>query len=77
MSKAGGDDKKRRRTASEPAGSDPHGRGDTEEAAAFIAETTGELSKLAGRHGLETLRLLLDMTQLEASEWLRNKRRLS
>ena len=69
--------RKRRRPGREPSGSDLHGRGDPEEAAAFIAETTGELSKIAKRHGLETLRHLLDMAQLEAAEWLRNKRRLS
>ena len=53
------------------------GRGGPEEAAAYIAETSGELSKIARRHGLQTLRHLLDMAQLEAAEWLRNKRRLS
>jgi hypothetical protein len=77
LSKAAGDERKRRGPKGESAGSDPHGKGDTEEAAAFIAETTGELSKVAARHGLETLKHLLDMTQLVASEWLRNKRRLS
>lgn len=56
---------------------DYYDRGDGEEAAAFIAETAGELSKLADRHGLPMLRHLLDMTQLEASDWLRSKRRLS
>ena len=76
MSKTGGD-RKRRRAGREPADPDIPGRGDPEEAAAFIAETSGELSKIAQRHGLETLRHLLDMTQLEAAEWLRNKRRLS
>ena len=51
--------------------------GDCEEAAAFIAEATAELSKVARRHGLPMLRHLLDMTQMEASDWLRSKRRLS
>jgi hypothetical protein len=75
LSKTGGS---RRNKGAErvPAGSDI-GRGDPEEAAAFIVETTAELSKIAQRHGLETLRHLLDMTQLEAAEWLRKKRRLS
>ena len=53
------------------------GRGGPEEAAAYIPETSGELSKIARRHGLQTRRHLLDMAQLEAAEWLRNKRRLS
>jgi len=69
--------RKRKSSGNDPPGSDFHGRGDPEEAAAFIAETSGELSKLAKRHGLETLRHLLDMTQLEATEWLRKKRKLS
>jgi hypothetical protein len=60
-----------------PSGTDFYGAGGPDEAAAFIAETSGELSKIAERHGLETLRHLLDMTRLEAAEWLRNKRRLS
>jgi len=69
--------RKRGSSGSDPPGSDFYGRGDPEEAAAFIAETSDELSKIARRHGLETLRHLLDMTQLEATEWLRNRRRLS
>jgi len=76
LSKVGGG-QKRRRTGRQRPGSDLYGRGDPEEAAAFIAETSSELSKIAQRHGLETLRHLLDMTQLEAAEWLRKKRRLS
>jgi hypothetical protein len=76
LSKTGGD-RKRKGTGREPPGSDRYGRGDPDEAAAFIAETSGELSKIARRHGLKTLRHLLDMTQLEALEWLRKKRRLS
>ena len=76
MSKTGGGQKRRRAGRQRP-GSDLYGKGDPEEAAAFIAETSGELSKIAKRHGLETLRHLLDMAQLEAAQWLRNKRRLS
>jgi len=68
---------KRRGSGRQRPGSDHYGRGDREEAASFIAETSGELSKIAERHGLETLRHLLDMTQLEAAQWLRTKRRLS
>ena len=60
-----------------PSGSDFYGSGGPQEAAAFIAETSGELSKIARRHGLDMLGNLLDMTQLEANEWLRNRRRLS
>ena len=66
-----------RRSGEKTSDPDLYGGGDPQEAAAFIAETTGELSKLARRHGLETLRHLLDMTQLEAEEWLRKRRRLS
>jgi hypothetical protein len=76
LSKTGGG-QKRRGSRRQRTGSDLHGRGDAEEAAAFIGETTAELSKIAEHHGLETLRHLLDMTQLEAAEWLRKKRRLS
>jgi hypothetical protein len=69
--------RKRRSSGDNPSGSDFYGTGGPKEAAAFIAETSCELSKIAERHGLETLRHLLDMTQLEAAEWLHNKRRLS
>ena len=68
---------KRRSSGDNPSGSDFYGTGGPDEASAFIAETSGQLSKIAERHGLETLRHLLDMTQLEAAEWLRYKRRLS
>ena len=68
---------KRNSSGDNPSDAGFYGTGGPEEAAAFIAETSGELSKIAERHGLETLRHLLDMTQLEAAEWLRNKRRLS
>ena len=68
---------KRKSSGDNLSGTDIYGTGGSEEAAAFIAETSGELSKIAERHGLETLRHLLDMTQLEAAEWLRNKRSLS
>ena len=64
-------------SADEPLDADIYDGGDREEAAAFIAETSGELSKIAQRHGLGMLKYLLDMTQLEASDMIRNKRRLS
>ena len=76
LGKVGGG-RKRRGPRNKSSGSEPYGSGGPEEAAAFIAETSGGLSKIAQRHGLETLRHLLDMTQLEAAEWLRNRRRLS
>lgn len=58
-------------------GSDVYGGGDQEAAAAFIAERAAELSMIARRQGLSMLSHLLDMTQLEADVWLRNRRRLS
>ncbi len=61
----------------EPLDTDIYDSGDRDEAAAFIAETSGELSKIAQQHGLKMLRHLLDMTQLEAADTLRSKRRLS
>jgi hypothetical protein len=76
LSKIGGG-RKRRSSGDKPSGADLYGGGGPEEAAAFIAETSGELSKIARRHGLDMLGNLLDMTQLEAHEWLRNRRRLS
>jgi hypothetical protein len=72
-----GSGRKRRSSGDKPSGSDLYGSGGPQEAAAFIAETSGELSKIARRHGLDMLGNLLDMTQLEANEWLRNRRRLS
>ncbi len=76
LSKAGGG-RKRRASGADTPGADFYGGGGPEEAAAFIAETSAELSKIARRHGLNTLSHLLDMTQLEADDWLRNRRRLS
>jgi hypothetical protein len=76
LSKTGGG-RKRRSSGDKPSGADLYGRGDPQEAAAFIAETSGELAKIARRHGLDMLANLLDMTHLEADEWLRNRRRLS
>jgi hypothetical protein len=77
LSKIGGGGRKRKNSGGKPRGADLYGSGGPEEAAAFIAETSGELSKIARRHGLDMLGNLLDMTQLEAHEWLRNRRRLS
>lgn len=76
MSKIGGG-RKRRSSGADPSDLVRYGGGGSDEAAAFIAATAGELSRIARRHGLETLRHLLDMTQLEAAEWLRKRRRLS
>ncbi len=36
------------------------------EAAAYVAEMSGELAGIARRHGLDTLGYLLDMARLEA-----------
>ena len=76
LSKAGSG-QRRRSSVEAPSRPDTYGSGGPEEAAAFIAETSAELSKIAKRHGLETLKHLLDMTQLDAVEWLRNRRKLS
>jgi hypothetical protein len=59
--------------------SDEPGDGGPDEATAFIAETITELAKLARRHELGMLILLLEMTQMEAEERarLRGKRKLS
>ncbi len=55
------------------------GEGGPDEAAAFIAETSADLSLLARRHRLDLLGHLLRMAQLEAEEHLRlrSKRKLS
>ena len=74
--------KKRARVATgAPGGSrnEEPGEGGADEAAAFIAEQTAALRKLAERHKLHVLHYLLGMTQLEADEHLRlrSKRKLS
>ena len=58
---------------------DPHGEGGPDEAAFFIAETAGDLVRLARSHGLEMLSHLLRMAELEAEEYLRlrGKQKLS
>ena len=58
---------------------EPRGEGGPDEAAAFIAETTADLVRLARSHGLETLGHLLRMAELEAEEYLRlrGKQKLS
>jgi hypothetical protein len=58
---------------------EPPGDGGPDEAAAFIAETTAALARLARRHKLGLLVRLLEMTHMEAEEWvrLRAKRNLS
>jgi hypothetical protein len=66
---------KRRRAATV----DSPGDGGPDEAASFIAETLGQLARLAQRHRLDHLRYLLAVAQLEADEHvrLRSRRRLS
>ena len=56
-----------RRSTSDEEGLD----GGPDEAAAFIAETTAQLARLARSHKLEMLGFLLGMAQLEAEERLR------
>ena len=55
------------------------GEGGPDEAAAFIAETAGDLVRLARSHHLEMLGHLLRMAELEAEEYLRlrGKQKLS
>ena len=50
---------------------DPLGDGGPDEAASFIAETVTELARLARRHKLGMLILLLEMAQMEAEERVR------
>jgi hypothetical protein len=58
---------------------DPDGGGGPDEAAAFIAETTAELARVARHHKLAMLVRLLEMARMEAEERvrLRGKRKLS
>jgi hypothetical protein len=58
---------------------DPPGEGGPDEAATLIAESTGNLSRLARRHHLDHLSYLLALAQLEAEEHLRlrSRRKLS
>jgi hypothetical protein len=62
-----------------PQNEEPGGEGGPDEAAAFIAETSADLSQMARRHRLDLLGHLLRMAQLEAEEHLRlrSKRKLS
>ncbi len=77
-SKAGGKRKPAISTRDEPSRSgDPARNGGPDEATAYIAETAAELAALARRHRLDLLDYLLGMTQLEAEDSLRRKRRLS
>jgi hypothetical protein len=75
---------RKRKVASSPArrrsySGEPPGEGGPDEAASLIAETTGNLARLARRHRLDHLTYLLAMAQLEAEEHLRlrSKRKLS
>jgi hypothetical protein len=67
----------KRRRPSHP--SEPPGEGGPDEAAGLIAESTGNLSRLARRHRLDHLSYLLALAQLEAEEHLRlrSRRKLS
>jgi hypothetical protein len=58
---------------------EPPGDGGPDEAAMFIAETVAALAGLARRHDLKLLVRLLEMTRMEAEEFirLRGKRKLS
>jgi hypothetical protein len=58
---------------------EPPGDGGPEEAAMFIAETVAALAGIARRHRLGMLVRLLEMTLMEAEEYvrLRGKRKLS
>ena len=47
--------------------------GGPDEAAGFIAEAVSDLSRVARRHGLDTLGFLLDMAQMEAEERVRHR----
>ncbi|MGQ0684849.1 hypothetical protein [Bradyrhizobium sp.] len=76
MSKIGGD-RKSGDSGEEIPGDEACSRAGREEAATFIADMVADLSRVAERHGLDMLRHLRSMTQLEAAEWCRNKRRLS
>jgi hypothetical protein len=44
----------------------PHPAEERTAAAAYIADLTGDLAKIARRHGMSTLSYLLDMAKLEA-----------
>ncbi len=48
-------------------GSDPK----RSEAAQYLASTLPDLAEIAGRHGFQTLRHLLDMAAIEAGEVMR------
>jgi hypothetical protein len=54
---------------------EPAGDGGPVEAANFIAETVTDLAWLAGRHKLDLLCYLLSMTQLEAEELVKNRKK--
>ena len=58
---------------------EPPGEGGPDEAATLIAESAGNLARLARRHRLDHLSYLLALAQLEAEEHLRlrSRRKLS
>ncbi len=81
MTKTKSDRRKRASTDIDlpPPADEPGADGGPDEAAAFIAETTADLVRLARSHGLEMLGHLLRMAELEAEEYLRlrGKQKLS
>jgi len=60
--------RKKRKPAVKPARD-----GGPKEAAQFVAEQLTDLARLAHRHGLKTLGLLLDMSLMEAREKARRR----
>ena len=79
MAKAGGSRKRKAFGRGRSPDDETRGDGGPDEAAAFIAETLGDLVTLARRHQLDMLVHLLGMAKLDADEYvrLRSKHRLS
>ncbi|WP_076858026.1 hypothetical protein [Bradyrhizobium mercantei] len=79
MSSTGGGRKPGPSGRRRPAGDEPGGKGDPDDALVLIAAAATELAKLAQRHKFEVLDHLLAMTRLEADEQLRarSRRKLS
>jgi hypothetical protein len=79
LAKAGGSRKRKASGRGRSPDGETRGDGGPDEAAAFIAETLGDLVTLARRHQLDMLVHLLGMAKLDADEYvrLRSKHRLS
>jgi hypothetical protein len=79
LARAGGSRKRKASGRGRFPDDETRGDGGPDEAAAFIAETLGDLVKLARRHQLDMLVHLLGMAKLDADEHvrLRSKHRLS